>query len=170
VPACGRGFGGFDCGPGVVSEQLGELWIQGAEPRRAVAALHQASRAARAAGAIAAAEALVRRALAVAPPDLAGALRLELLELLAAAGRVDELSAVGVQALDDLAHDSDLTAAVHLLLARAAVAAGVPADAEQHLDAVGGLSILSPRGIAQVLDHRPSNEHLRHPPDQGVAE
>ena len=137
-------------GPGVVSEQLGELWIQGGEPRRAVAALHQASRAARAVGAIAAAEALVRRALAVAPPDLAGALRLEMLELLAAAGRIDDLSAVGAQALDDLAHDPDLTAAVHLLLARAAVSAGVPADAEQHLNAVSGLSILGPRGIAQL--------------------
>jgi DNA-binding CsgD family transcriptional regulator len=137
-------------GPGVVSEQLGELWIQGGEPRRAVAALHQASRAARAVGAIAAAEALVRRALAVAPPDLVGPLRLEMLELLAAAGRIEELSAVGAQALDDLAHDPDLTAAVHLLLARAAVGAGVPADAEQHLDAVSGLSILGPRGIAQL--------------------
>jgi DNA-binding CsgD family transcriptional regulator len=137
-------------GPGVISERLGELWIQAGEPRRAVAALHRASRAARAAGAIAAAEALVRRALAVAPPDLAGALRLELLELLAVAGRIADLSAVGAQALDDLAHDLDLTAAVHLLLARAAVGAGVPADAEQHLDTVSGLGIVSPRQIAQL--------------------
>jgi len=137
-------------GPGAVSERLGELWIQGGEPRRAVAALHQASRAAKAVGAIAAAEALVRRALAVAPPDLAGALRLELLELLAAAGRIDDLSAVGAQALDDLAHDPDLAAAAHLLLARAAVGAGVPADAEQHLDAVSGLGALSPRRTAQA--------------------
>src|SRR6266516_4898797 len=59
--------------PGVISERLGELWIQAGEPRRAAAALHRASQAAWAAGAIAAAEALVRRALAVAPPDLAGA-------------------------------------------------------------------------------------------------
>ena len=58
-------------GASVISERLGELWIQAGEPRRAVAALHRAGRAARAAGAIAAAEALVRRALAVAPPDLA---------------------------------------------------------------------------------------------------
>jgi hypothetical protein len=137
-------------GPGAISEQLGELWIQGGEPRRAVAALRRAGQAARAVGAIAAAEALVRRALAVAPPDLAGALRLELLELLAAAGRIDDLSAVGAQALDDLAHRPDLTAAVHLLLARAAVGAGVPADAGQHVDAVSGLSILSLRGIAQL--------------------
>ena len=139
-------------GPGasVISERLGELWIQGGEPRRAVAALRRAGRAARAAGAIAAAEALVRRALAVAPPDLAGAARLELLELLAVAGRIDELSVVGAQALDDLAHDPDLTAAVHLLLARAAVGAGVPAEAGQHLDAVSGLGALSPRRIAQV--------------------
>jgi predicted ATPase len=116
-------------GPGasVISERLGELWIQGGEPRRAVAALRRAGQAARAAGAIAAAEALVRRALAVAPPDLAGAARLELLELLAVAGRIEDLSMVGAQALDDLAHDPDLTAAVHLLLARAAVGAGVPA-------------------------------------------
>ncbi|HWN00823.1 MAG TPA: AAA family ATPase, partial [Streptosporangiaceae bacterium] len=134
--------------PGVISERLGELWIQAGEPRRAAAALHRASRAARAAGAIAAAEALVRRALAVAPPDLAGAARLELLELLAAAGRIDELSAVGAQALDDLAHDPDLTAAVHLLLARAAVGAGVPADAGQHLDAVSALGALGPRRTA----------------------
>jgi DNA-binding CsgD family transcriptional regulator len=137
-------------GPRVISERLGELWIQGGEPRRAVVALRQAGRAARDAGAIAAAEALVRQALAVAPPDLAGALRLELLELLAVAGRIDELSAVGAQALDDLAHDPDLTAAVHLLMARAAVGAGVPVEVEQHLDAVSGLSILSPRRIAQV--------------------
>jgi DNA-binding CsgD family transcriptional regulator len=137
-------------GPGAVSERLGELWIQGGEPRRAVAALRRASRAARAAGATAAGEALVRRALAVAPPDLAGPLRLELLELLAAAGRIDDLSAVGAQALDDLAHDPDLTAAVHLLLARAAVGAGVPAEAGQHLDAASGLGILGPRRIAQV--------------------
>jgi hypothetical protein len=137
-------------GRGAVSGRLGELWIQAGEPRRAVEALRRAGRAARAAGAIAAAEALVRRALAVAPPDLAGAVRLELLELLAAAGRVDELSAVGAQALDDLAHDLDLTAAVHLLLARAAVGAGVPADAGQHLDAVSGLSILSQPRSAQV--------------------
>jgi DNA-binding CsgD family transcriptional regulator len=137
-------------GRGAVSEQLGELWIQGGEPRRAAAALHRAGRAARAAGAIAAAEALVRRALAVAPPDLAGAVRLELLELLAVAGRIEELSAVGAQALDDLAHDPDLTAAVHLLLARAAVGAGVPADAGQHLDVVSGLGVLSPRRAAQL--------------------
>jgi DNA-binding CsgD family transcriptional regulator len=137
-------------GPGVISERLGELWIQAGEPGRAVAALHRAGRAARAAGATGAAEALVRRALAVAPPDLGGAARLELLELLAAAGRIDELSAVGAQALDDLAHDLDLTAAVHLLLARAAVAAGVPADAGQHLDAVRALGALGPRRIAQL--------------------
>jgi len=139
-------------GPGasVISERLGELWIQGGEPRRAVAVLRRAGRAARAAGAIAAAEELVRRALAVAPPDLAGAARLELLELLAVAGRTGELSAVGAQALDDLAHDPDLTAAVHLLLARAAVGAGVPAEAGQHLDAASGLGVLSPRRIAQV--------------------
>ncbi|HTQ91125.1 MAG TPA: hypothetical protein VMK84_16705, partial [Streptosporangiaceae bacterium] len=137
-------------GSSVIPERLGELWIQGGEPRRAVAALYQASRAARAAGATAAAEALVRRALAVAPPDLAGAVRLELLELLAAAGRIEELSAVGAQALDDLAHDLDLTAAVHLLLARAAVGAGVAADAGQHLDAVSALGALSPRRTAQV--------------------
>jgi hypothetical protein len=92
----------------------------------------------------------VRRALAVAPPDLAGAVRLELLELLAVAGRIEELSAVGAQALDDLAHDPDLTAAVHLLLARAAVGAGVPADAGQHLDAVSALGALGPRRTAQV--------------------
>src|SRR6266540_397977 len=115
-----------------------------------MAALRRASRAARAVGATAAADALVRRALAVASPDLAGALRLELLELLAVAGRIGELSAVGAQALDDVAHDPDLTAAVHLLLARAAVGAGVPADAGQHLDAVSGLSVLSPRRIAQL--------------------
>src|SRR5439155_4838342 len=108
------------------------------------------ARAARAEGAIAAGEALARRALAVAPPDLAGAARLELLELLAVAGRIDELSTVGTQALDDLAHDPDLTAAVHLLLARAAVGAGVPVEAGQHLDAASGLSALSPRRIAQV--------------------
>jgi len=48
-------------GPGAISERLGELWIQGGEPRRAVAALRRAGRAARAAGAAAAAEALVRR-------------------------------------------------------------------------------------------------------------
>jgi DNA-binding CsgD family transcriptional regulator len=137
-------------GRDAISERLGELWIQGGEPQRAVAALRRASRAARAAGATAAAEALVRRALAVAPPDLAGVLRLELLELLAAAGRIDELSAVGAQALDDLAHDPDLTAAVHLLLARAAAGAGVPADAEQHVDAVSGLGVLSPRRTAQL--------------------
>jgi DNA-binding CsgD family transcriptional regulator len=137
-------------GPGAISERLGELWIQAGEPRRAVEALRRAGRAARAVGAMAAAEALARRALAVAPPDLTGALRLELLELLAVAGRIDELSTVGAQALDDLAHDPDLTAAVHLLLARAAVGAGVPADAELHLDGVSGLSILSPRAIAQV--------------------
>jgi DNA-binding CsgD family transcriptional regulator len=137
-------------GRGAISERLGELWIQGGEPRRAVAALRRASRAARAAGATAAAEALVRRALAVASPDLAGALRLELLELLAVAGRIGELSAVGAQALDDVAHDPDLTAAVHLLLARAAVGAGVPADAERHLAAVGRLGILSPRRTGQV--------------------
>jgi hypothetical protein len=52
-----------------------------------------------------------------------------LLELLAVAGRIDELSVVGAQALDDLAHDPDLTAAVHLLMARAAVGAGVPCRA-----------------------------------------
>jgi AAA ATPase domain len=137
-------------GLGAVSERLGELWIQGGEPRRAVMALLRAARAARAAGAIAAGEALVRRALAVASPDLAGAARLELLELLAVAGRIDELSTVGTQALDDLAHDPDLTAAVHLLLARAAVGAGVRADAGQHLDAVSALGALSPRRIAQV--------------------
>ena len=137
-------------GASVVSGRLGELWIQGGEPRRAVAVLRQAGRAARAAGAIAAAEALVRRALAVAPPDLADAARLELLELLAVAGRIDELSVVGAQALDDLAHDPDLTAAVHLLMARAAVGAGVPVEAGQHLDAASGLSVLSPRRIAQV--------------------
>ncbi len=135
-------------GPGAISERLGELWIQGGEPRRAVEALRRAGQAARAMGAIAAAEALVRRALAVAPSDLAGGLRLELLELLAAAGRIGELSAVGAQALDDLAHDPDLTAAVHLLLARAAVGAGVPADAGQHLGAVSALGALSPRRIA----------------------
>ncbi|HEX5292641.1 MAG TPA: AAA family ATPase [Streptosporangiaceae bacterium] len=137
-------------GPGGISERLGELWIQAGEPRRAVTALHRAGRAARAAGAIAAAETLVRRALAVAPPDLAGAARLELLELLAVAGRTGELSAVGEQALDDLAHDLDLTAAVHLLLARAAVGAGVPAEAGQHLDAASGLGVLGPRRSAQV--------------------
>jgi DNA-binding CsgD family transcriptional regulator len=137
-------------GPGAISERLGELWIQAGEPRRAAEALHQAGRAARAAGAIAAAEALVRRALAVAPPDLAGAARLELLELLAVAGRTGELSVVGAQALDELAHDLDLTAAVHLLLARAAVGAGVPADAGQHLDAVRALGVLGPRRIAQM--------------------
>jgi DNA-binding CsgD family transcriptional regulator len=134
----------------VISERLGELWLQAWDPRRAVAALRRAGRAARAAGAIAAAEALVRRALAVAPPDLADAARLELLELLAVAGRIDELSVVGAQALDDLAHDPDLTAAVHLLLARAAVGAGVSAEAGQHLDAVRRLGTLSPRRIAQV--------------------
>ncbi len=137
-------------GPGVISERLGELWIQGGEPRRAVAALRRAGRAARAAGATAAAEALVGRALAVAPADLAGVLRLELLELLTVAGRIDDLSVVGAQALDDLAHDPDLTAAVHLLLARTAVGAGVPADAQRHLDAVSGLGVLSPRRIAQL--------------------
>jgi hypothetical protein len=86
----------------------------------------------------------------VAPPGLAGTVRLELLELLAVAGRIDELSTVGAQALDDLAHDPDLTAAVHLLLARAAVGAGATADAGLRLDAVSGLSILSPRRIAQL--------------------
>src|SRR5262249_44255767 len=129
-------------GPSGISERLGELWIQGGETRRAVEALRRAGRAARAAGAIAAAEALMRRALAVAPSDLAGALRLELLELLAVAGRIDELSTVGAQALDGLAHDPDLTAATHLLLARAAVGAGAPADAGQHLDAVSALGAL----------------------------
>ncbi len=113
-------------------------------------ALRRAGRAARAAGATAAAEPLVLRALAVAPTDLAGAVRLELLELLAVAGRIDDLSVVGAQALDDLAHDRDLTAAVHLLLARAAVGAGAPGDAERHLDAVGGLGVLSPRRTAQL--------------------
>ncbi|HEV8274503.1 MAG TPA: hypothetical protein VGQ26_02245 [Streptosporangiaceae bacterium] len=49
----------------------------------------------------------------MASPDLAGALRRELLELLAVAARIGELSAVGAQALDDVAHDPDLTAAVH---------------------------------------------------------
>jgi DNA-binding CsgD family transcriptional regulator len=137
-------------GRGAISERLGELWVQGGEPQRAVAALRRASRAARAAGATAAAEALVRRALAVASPDLVGALRLELLELLAVAGRIGELSAVGAQALDDVAHDPDLTAAVHLLLARGAVGAGAVGEAERHLDAVSGLSVLSPRRIAQV--------------------
>ena len=137
-------------GSSVIPERLGELWIQGGKPRRAVAALRRAGRAARAAGATAAAEALVRRALAVAPPDLAGAVRLELLELLAAAGRIDELSTVGARALDDLAHDLDLAAAVHLLLARAAVGAGVPADARQHLDAASALGALSPRRTAQL--------------------
>jgi DNA-binding CsgD family transcriptional regulator len=137
-------------GQGVISERLGELWIQAGEPRRAAAALRRAGRAARAAGAIAAAEALVRRALAVAPPDLAGAARLELLELLAVAGRIDELTVVGAQALDDLAHDPDLTAAVHLLLARAAVGAGAVGEAGQHLDAASGLGTLSPRRSAQV--------------------
>src|SRR6266498_3552642 len=71
--------------PGVISERLGELWIQGGEPRWAVEALRRAGRAARAVGATAAAETLVLRALAVAPTDLAGAVRLELLELLAVA-------------------------------------------------------------------------------------
>jgi DNA-binding CsgD family transcriptional regulator len=137
-------------GRDAVSDQLGELWIEAGEPRRAVEALSRAGRAARAAGAIAAAETLVRRALAVAPPDLVGALRLELLELLAVAGRIDDLSAVGAQALDDLAHDPDLTAAVHLLLARAAVGAGAPRNAEQHVTAVGGLGVLSPRRTAQL--------------------
>src|SRR5262249_39687230 len=66
------------------------------------------------------------------------------------AGRIDELSTVGARALDDLAHDLDLTAAVHLLLARAAVGAGVPADAGRHLDAVSALGALSPRRTAQV--------------------
>src|SRR6266536_1717984 len=136
--------------PGVISERLGELWIQGGEPRWAVEALRRAGRAARAVGATAAAETLVLRALAVAPTDLAGAVRLELLELLAVAGRIDDLSVVGAQALDDLAHDRDLTAAVHLLLARAAVGAGAPGDAERHLDAVGGLGVLSPRRTAQL--------------------
>jgi predicted ATPase len=37
-------------GPGVISERLGELWIQAGEPRRAAEALHQASRAARGRG------------------------------------------------------------------------------------------------------------------------
>jgi DNA-binding CsgD family transcriptional regulator len=137
-------------GPAVSPERLGELWIGAGEPRRAVEALHRAGRAARAAGAMAAAEMLVRRALTVAPPDMAGPVRLELLELLAAAGRVDELSAAGAQALDELAHDPDLTAAVHLLLARAAVSAGLPADARRHLDAVGVLGVLSPLRSAQL--------------------
>jgi DNA-binding CsgD family transcriptional regulator len=137
-------------GPGAVSGRLGELWVQGGDPRRAVAALRRAARAARAAGATAAAEALVRRALAVAPSDLAGALRLELLELLTVAGRIEDLSVVGAQALDELADDLDLTAAVHLLLARAAVGAGMPADADQHLDTVGALGALSPRRTAEV--------------------
>jgi hypothetical protein len=82
----------------------------------AVAGLRRAAQAARAAGAIAAVEALVRRALAVAAPVLTGALRLELLELLVVAGRIGDLSAVGAQTLDDLAYDPDLTPAVHLLL------------------------------------------------------
>jgi DNA-binding CsgD family transcriptional regulator len=137
-------------GPGAISERLGELWIQAGEPQRAMTALHRAGRAARAAGATAAAEALVGRALSVAPPGLTGALRLELLELLAVAGRIADLSVVGAQALDDLAHDLDLTAAVHLLLARAAVGAGALADAGQHLDAVSAFSALSPRRTAQL--------------------
>ena len=70
--------------------------------------------------------------------------------MLAAAGRIDELSTVGARALDDLAHDLDLAAAVHLLLARAAVGAGVPADARQHLDAASALGALSPRRTAQL--------------------
>lgn len=149
---CGRAAETLEAsaGLGAVSERLGELWIQGGEPQRAVTALLRASRAARAAGAIAASEALARRALAVAPPDLTGAARLELLESLAVAGRIDELSTIGEQALDDLAHDLDLTAAVHLLLARAAVGAGVRADAGQHLDAVSALGALSPRRTAHV--------------------
>jgi hypothetical protein len=118
-----------------------------------MAALRRASRAARAAGATAAAD--VRRALAVASPDLAGALRRELLELLAVAARIGELSAVGAQALDDVAHDPDLTAAVHLLLARAAVGAGVPADAERHLAAVGRLGILSRAGPPRCASRAP---------------
>lgn len=133
-----------------VSGRLGELWAQAGDTRRAAEAFRRAARRARVAGATATAESLLGRALATAPPELVGPLRLELLELLAVAGRIQELTALGALALDDLAHDADLTAAVRLLLAKAAVAAGAPKDAQPHLDAVTGTGGLSQRRVAQL--------------------
>lgn len=133
-----------------VSGLLGELWAQAGENRRAAQALRRAARGARTAGATGTAETLLRRALACAPPDLSGPLRLDLLELLAVAGRVDELVERGSAALDELAHDAELTVAVRLLLARAAVAAGTPADAQPHLDAITAGPALGTRCSAQL--------------------
>ncbi len=124
--------------PNADSARLGELWAQAGEFRAATEALLRAAGAARSAAATRTAEALLRRALDIAPADLASRAQLELLELLQLAGRVDELSKLGAEALDDLAHDPDMAAAVHLLLGRAAVAAGEPKQAQPHITAVAG--------------------------------
>lgn len=102
-----------------VSGRLGELWAQAGDTRRAAEAFRRAARRARVAGATSTAESLLGSALAGAPPELVGPLRLELLELLAVAGRIGQLTSLGALALDDLAHDADLTAAVRLLLGSA---------------------------------------------------
>lgn len=93
---------------------VAELWIQCGEVERAVGAFRRAAHAARDEGAIATAEALVRRALTIAPLPLMPELRLDLLDLIAAAGRVGELAALGAEVLDDLGSRSERIADVHL--------------------------------------------------------
>ncbi len=133
-----------------ISGRLDELWAHAGDPRRAAEAFRRAAHRARIAGATSTAESMLGSALASAPPELLGPLRRELLELLAGAWRIRQLSTLGVQALDDLAHDSDLTAAVRLLLAMAAVAAGTPTEAQPHLGAVTAAAGLSARRVAQL--------------------
>jgi DNA-binding CsgD family transcriptional regulator/tetratricopeptide (TPR) repeat protein len=133
-----------------VSGRVGELWIEGGRQAAGVAALVRAARVARGSGATTAALGQLRRALAVAEPGMLGELRVEVLETLWAAGRVDELAAEAAIALDDLAGDADRTAVVRLLLARAALAAGAPRDAEHHLGVVRVRPDLSLRRRAEL--------------------
>jgi len=122
--------------PGEWCDLAANLSETGGEVSRAASYLIQGGRRALAAGALATAEAALRRARGLGSADAAllSAADEALTEVLSLAGKIDEAFLVGEALLARLGPTSPALEAIHLRLAQAAAGAGRWDDARRHLD------------------------------------
>jgi class 3 adenylate cyclase/DNA-binding CsgD family transcriptional regulator len=140
--------------PGEWCELAADLALAAGDTGDAADLLLEAGRRAMGQGALGSAEAVLRRARALAglAPSVTNEIDDALCDTLALAGQADAAAVVGAALLDRLraqAAPAELRARVHLRLARAAVAAAQWDRADEHLAAMGELS---PKGADLELD------------------
>ncbi|WP_433364571.1 ATP-binding protein [Actinoplanes sp. CA-142083] len=140
---------------GAWCELAADLAEVAGDPARASQLWLTAGLRAAAAGALASAEEMLRRARRLAPgePELAVRIGVALTDVLAQAGQVDrafELGELLLARLDPVSRDPGVRSDLHLRLARAGVAAGRWEVAEEHLAAVEGTTALVEALAAQV--------------------